>query len=186
MSNLGLIRSRSRQTIRRISEKYGPHCDLLAINSKLPLLANSANPSVFDEPHTLNACNSASDEYMKSLNDLICVNPFSRLHDVLDDNVQVQRLGSRLITRPTTISSVTLPYARYLADQDIEGIRECIRGITVQSIIPWMESKVREWNELYSQSKKGVAAKLFGAGRKLFGSANTGTDTPNENSSRLG
>lgn len=117
---------------------------------------------------------SVSDEYMMALSDLICVNPFSRLTEILNDNVRVQKMGSRLIARRKDGQPPGNVYAQYLSGKDIERIRQCIRGVTVQSIIPWMEARVREWHDIHSQSRKGVAAKLFGAGKKLFGSANAG------------
>lgn len=162
------------QILQRISETYGPHCSLLVINSGSRHMADLTDYAL-DPQQESEGSHSVAHEYMMALNDLICVNPFSRLTEILDDNVQVKKVGSRLIARRHDAESPENSYAQCLDEQDIKRIRECIRGLTVQSIIPWMEARVRGWNENHAQSRKGVAAKLFGAGRKLFSSAGPGT-----------
>lgn len=110
------------------------------------------------------------DKYMTSLASLTGVDPFTRLTEVLAEDVQVRKLDGHLIASRGDAQLPQYAYAQYLDEKDAQSIQDCIRGITVQSVIPWMEARVREWNEIHLRSRKGVAAKLFGAGRRLFGS----------------
>lgn len=119
------------------------------------------------------------EQYMLALSSLACVDPFTRLTEVLAEDVGVLKVDNQLIAKRDGVHSSQYSYAQYLEEEDIRSIRECIREVTVQSIIPWMEARVREWNETHMQSRKGVAAKLLAAGRKFFGSGSlTGTPTP--------
>jgi hypothetical protein len=113
-------------------------------------------------------------KYMVALNDLICVNPFDRLTEILANNVQVEKVGRRLITRRSDAQSCGITYAQYLDEQDIRRIRECVRGVTIQSIIPWMEARVREWKETFEMSRNGITSRLFAASKNFFGSVKPG------------
>lgn len=110
------------------------------------------------------------DKYLTALAGLTCVDPFTRLTEVLAEDVHVRKVDGHLVALRGDARLPQYTYAQYLDEKDIQSIRECIRGVIVQSVIPWMEARVREWNEIHLRSRKGVAAKLFGAGRRLFGS----------------
>jgi hypothetical protein len=110
------------------------------------------------------------DKYMTSLASLTGVDPFTRLTEVLAEDVQVRKVDGHLIAIRGNAQLPQYAYAQYLDKRDIQSIQECIRDFIAQSVIPWMEARVREWNEIHLRSRKGVAAKLFGAGRRLFGS----------------
>lgn len=117
---------------------------------------------------------------MTALNSLASVDPFTRLTEVLAEGVQVYQQFDDLVAVKEGPQPSKHTYAQYLDEKDIQSIQECIRGVVSQSVIPWMEARIREWNEVYSRSRKGVTAKLFGAGRRLFGSGSLGsTVTPN-------
>jgi hypothetical protein len=169
--------------LQRISATFGPHCSLLVINSRSQQVPASTDLCSLDSHQGQEKPRSAPDEYMMALNDLICVNPFSRLTEILNDNVRVQKVGSRLMAIRYDNQPPANVYAQYLNKDDIERIQQCIRCVTVQSIIPWMEARVREWSDIHSQSRKGVAAKLFGAGKRLFGSANAALPESRDHSS---
>jgi hypothetical protein len=163
--------------LEQIVERYGPHCSLLVINSRKQHTALSSCDdisisSAADPPGPF------CDNYRTTLNSLTRVNPFSRLTEVLAPDIRVCRTDGDLIAEKAGTQPLQNSYAQYLDESDVQSIRECIRGLIVQSVIPWMEARVREWNEVYSRSRKGVAAKLFGAGRKFFGSAGLGSTIP--------
>lgn len=61
-------------------------------------------------------------------------------------------------------------YGAKLTAEDTQRLAALVRELVVQSLIPWMEARVREWNEVYHQNRRGITGRLFGAGRKLFGS----------------
>lgn len=111
---------------------------------------------------------------MIALNDLIYVNPFARLNEILDDDVTVQKVSARLIVKTSFAKSPQTHYARYLDEKDIGRIQQCIRVLVVQSIIPWMEARVREWNETFELNRNGMTSNLFEASKKFFGSVKTG------------
>jgi hypothetical protein len=98
------------------------------------------------------------------------------LPDLLSD-VTIIRTASEFTTAPSQLvishppSGLGTPdYARQLAPQDIVAIRGFLRELTTQSLIPWMEGRIREWNEIFNNSRRGITGRLFGAGRKFFGS----------------
>ncbi|EPQ31061.1 uncharacterized protein PFL1_01250 [Pseudozyma flocculosa PF-1] len=66
---------------------------------------------------------------------------------------------------PTTSADV----ARLLDDEDIKRLKGFVRELTAQSIVPFMERCVQQWNEQLASSRKGLTGRLFGASRKFFG-----------------
>ncbi|KAN0065887.1 hypothetical protein ACQY0O_001018 [Thecaphora frezii] len=65
---------------------------------------------------------------------------------------------------PTTIG-------RHLDGEDVKRLKGFIRELTAQSIVPFMERCVQQWNEQLANSRKGLTNRLFGASRKFFGAA---------------
>jgi hypothetical protein len=61
-------------------------------------------------------------------------------------------------------------YGSKLNAEDTQRLAALVRELVVQSLIPWMEARVREWNEIWHANRRGITGRLFGAGRKLFGS----------------
>jgi hypothetical protein len=88
---------------------------------------------------------------------------------MLAEDVIVGRSAIGLVVKNPNSETPTFRYARHLGKEDISNIRDCIRQLVIQSVIPWMEARVREWNEVFIHSRKGLAGKLLGAGKKLFG-----------------
>ena len=60
-------------------------------------------------------------------------------------------------------------YGSKLSAEDTQRLAALVRELVVQSLVPWMEARVREWNEVYHTNRRGITGRLFGAGRKLFG-----------------
>lgn len=81
-----------------------------------------------------------------------------------------------------------------LTDVDVTSLKSFLREMTVKSLVPFMEKSIGQWNELvsrkstiivnsqrltdpsstllqYASSRRGLTGRLFGAGRKFFGSS---------------
>lgn len=69
----------------------------------------------------------------------------------------------------------------YLDEEDLKRIRNFIRELTAQSIVPFMERYVQHMGEYLANSRKGLTNRLFGASRKLFSSSSS-TNSSNTNS----
>ncbi|KAG8949630.1 hypothetical protein FRC04_008376 [Tulasnella sp. 424] len=57
-----------------------------------------------------------------------------------------------------------------LSDEDTVNTARFIREFVTQSLVPWMERCVMEWNETYSNSRR-LPLRLFSSTRRLFGSS---------------
>ncbi|PWN20691.1 hypothetical protein BCV69DRAFT_312642 [Microstroma glucosiphilum] len=68
-----------------------------------------------------------------------------------------------------------------LSEDDVKRLGGLVREMVAQSLIPWMERCVTQWNDSIAASRKGLTGRLFGAGKKFFGSSTmsrSGTGTP--------
>jgi hypothetical protein len=155
----------------QVKKTFGPHAGLLVINSR----AIEGTQTIPTSP--------LAQVYIDSMNSLLHNDPFMRLGVLLTDNIVVKNVSpdadkhyaiARLKEGFEDHSST----ACRLTSEDIDAIRGFLREYVSQSLVPWMEARVREWNEIYVNSRRGITGRLFGAGRKLFGS---GRSTPNQN-----
>lgn len=80
--------------------------------------------------------------------------------------------------RPDSFDSLWRPFlsddaqptlVRGLGDKDALAMRIFLRELVVQSLAPWMERNVQQWNETLAASRRGITGRLFSAGRKYFG-----------------
>ncbi|KAF8707788.1 ER-Golgi trafficking TRAPP I complex 85 kDa subunit, partial [Rhizoctonia solani] len=69
-----------------------------------------------------------------------------------------------------------------LADDDLETIGRFVREFVTQSLIPWMERNVIEWNEAYVATRR-LPSRLFSTTRRLFGTSGSSTPAPSSPSS---
>lgn len=75
-------------------------------------------------------------------------------------------------TSPNPDSDAALEgVAKYLDEEDIKRIKNFIRELTAQSIVPFMERYVQHMGEYLANSRKGLTNRLFGASRKFFSSS---------------
>ena len=128
-----------------VKKAYGPHSTLLVINSQVPSRQTEPEPLV---PHAsmLPSGSSLAATYAAAM--------------------------SSLSLSPITAPSDEPPraYASRLSAEDITRICALVKELVTQSVVPWMEARVREWNELWHSNRRGLTGRLFGAGRKLFSS----------------
>ncbi|KAJ9093153.1 hypothetical protein QFC20_007201 [Naganishia adeliensis] len=169
--------ARAQQVLQQITQRYGPHCSLLVINSKM---RNTSPPpsGSSGQRHATEMNAPYHDKYLTALAGLTCVDPFTRLTEVLAEDVHVRKVDGHLVALRGDARLPQYTYAQYLDEKDIQSIRECIRGVIVQSVIPWMEARVREWNEMYAGSRTGITGRILGAGRKFLGSVRSHAIAP--------
>lgn len=151
-----------------IKKTYGPHSTLLVINSQnvrnAPPLSpdTTLHPSIpLPRPFTPEAANPSalSQVYASALSSLT-LSPLA---------------AASLLEEGDTPASPTKPprrklYGARLTAEDTQRLAALVRELVVQSLVPWMEARVREWNEVWQTNRRGLTGRLFGAGRKLFGS----------------
>ncbi|KDN47718.1 hypothetical protein K437DRAFT_267765 [Tilletiaria anomala UBC 951] len=77
-------------------------------------------------------------------------------------------------------------YATSLSAKDVSTLASFVRVFAAQSLIPWMERSVQQWNTQLSESRKGLTNRLFGAGRRLFGSAASASSSAGGSSTGAG
>ncbi|ORX33680.1 ER-golgi trafficking TRAPP I complex 85 kDa subunit-domain-containing protein [Kockovaella imperatae] len=59
-------------------------------------------------------------------------------------------------------------YGVRLSPEDLTRLVALVKELVTQSVVPWMEARIREWNELWHANRRGITGRLFGAGRKFF------------------
>ncbi|CAE7231072.1 unnamed protein product [Rhizoctonia solani] len=69
-----------------------------------------------------------------------------------------------------------------LGDDDLQNISRFVREFVTQSLIPWMERNVIEWNEAYAATRR-LPSRLFSTTRRFFGTSGSSTPTPSSPSS---
>ncbi|KAL1410386.1 hypothetical protein Q8F55_004396 [Vanrija albida] len=141
-----------------VKKSYGPHSTLLVINSRkdlpaLPTPVATPHSEVPVPPPKDNDDPSALSQLYASTMSSFILSPVATVAAETDDEVKAKKR-----------------YAGRLSPDDIQRLIALVRELVIQSLVPWMEARVREWNEAYQSNKRGITGRLFGAGRKLFGS----------------
>lgn len=57
-----------------------------------------------------------------------------------------------------------------LGEEDVRRIKLFLREFVVQNLAPWLERTTTQLNEQLAANRKGIAGRLFSAGRRYFGS----------------
>lgn len=160
--------SSANELLASVKRAYGPHSTLLVINSQVdrrpvpPSPDTSTHPAII-LPHAFtpeDANPSALSQVYASALSSLTLSPMSATSPLMkDDNGELK--GSE--------KSKKL-YGSKLTAEDTQRLTALVRELVVQSLVPWMEARVREWNEIYHNNRRGITGRLFGAGRKFFGS----------------
>lgn len=167
---------RSEAALLQVKKTFGPHCGLLVVNSRI-------QSGDMEESQT-RLQSDLERQFRSSLHSLLASDPFMRLGVLLTDNIEVERDTTAVESAGHTTARLsegfedTARLASCMTSNDVAAIRSFLREFTSQSLVPWMEARVREWNEIYVSSRRGITGRLFGAGRKFFGS---GRSTPTQN-----
>ncbi|KDN42910.1 hypothetical protein RSAG8_06436, partial [Rhizoctonia solani AG-8 WAC10335] len=69
-----------------------------------------------------------------------------------------------------------------LGDDDLQSISRFVREFATQSLIPWMERSVVDWNEAYVATRR-LPSRLFSTTRRFFGTPGSSTPIPSSPSS---
>ncbi|WVQ74505.1 hypothetical protein IAR50_004106 [Cryptococcus sp. DSM 104548] len=160
------------ELLANVKRAYGPHSTLLVINSQIehrsapPSPDTTTHPTIpLPRPFTPEDGNlsALSQVYASALSSLT-LSPMSAAAHLLKSND-----SDKPPTTPGKPSRRKL-YGAKLTAEDTQRLAALVRELVVQSLIPWMEARIREWNEVYHANRRGITGRLFGAGRKLFGS----------------
>ena len=146
---------------------------MLVINSQVEQRAPPDSPDVATHPSIplprpftpeQISSSSVSQVYASALSSL-SLSPMSAAQSIVEDG----QSASETPGSPSKIPRKKL-YGQKLTAEDTQRLAALVRELVVQSLVPWMEARIREWNESYSHNRRGITGRLFGAGRKLFGS----------------
>ncbi|KAG9118362.1 hypothetical protein FRC07_007148, partial [Ceratobasidium sp. 392] len=72
--------------------------------------------------------------------------------------------------------------AIHMAEEDLQSTNRFVREFVTQSLIPWMERNVVEWNEAYVATRR-LPSRLFSTTRRFFGTSGSSTPVPSSPSS---
>jgi hypothetical protein len=166
------LTTRAKELLASVKKAHGPHSTMLVINSQIEKRPPPASPDVsthpsipLPRPFTPEeiSSSSVSQVYASALSSL-SLSPMSAAQSIVTDGQSASDPGS-----PSKIPRKKL-YGQKLTAEDTQRLAALVRELVVQSLVPWMEARIREWNESYSHNRRGITGRLFGAGRKLFGS----------------
>ncbi|EIW66611.1 hypothetical protein TREMEDRAFT_34792 [Tremella mesenterica DSM 1558] len=185
VSRMGDDLAPAHELLANIKRAHGPHSTLLVINSLSSTQSNPPSPDISTHP-TIPlprpfapeaASPSAMSQVYASALSSLTLSPMSAAPTFMSNGNadEDQRSPNRPARRKL--------YASRLSAEDTQRLAALVRELVVQSLVPWMEARVREWNEVYQSNRRGIAGRLFGAGRKLFGSR---PSTPSANNNQAG
>ncbi|WWC68664.1 uncharacterized protein I206_102596 [Kwoniella pini CBS 10737] len=172
VSMMGGDMAPAHELLANVKKAYGPHSTLLVINSQLEHREPPQSPDVsthpsipLPRPFTPEQSNPSalSQVYASALSSLT-LSPMAAASASLGEKAvsDTPFSPSRPVRRKL--------YGHKLTAEDTQRLAALVREIVVQSLIPWMEARIREWNEVYHSNRRGITGRLFGAGRKFFGS----------------
>ncbi|BEI82101.1 hypothetical protein CcaverHIS002_0212610 [Cutaneotrichosporon cavernicola] len=162
VSKKGPDLEQAQELLGQVKKSYGPHSTLLVINSReqtgitppleSPDLTAHAGVAPLDLAAAEDPC-ALSQLYASTMSSLTLSPMAAAAHEAGVDGGKTRRR-----------------YAAKLSVDDVQALIALVRELVVQSLVPWMEARVREWNEAYQTNRRGLTGRLFGAGRKLFSS----------------
>ncbi|KAK8861544.1 hypothetical protein IAR55_002366 [Kwoniella newhampshirensis] len=172
VNSMGDDTTPAHELLANVKKAYGPHSTLLVINSQIERRIPPESPDVSTHPTIplprpftpdIVTPSALSQVYASALSSLT-LSPMAAAS---------ASLGGRAVS--DTPSTPTKParrklYGAKLTAEDTQRLAALVRELVVQSLVPWMEARVREWNEIYHSNRRGITGRLFGAGRKFFGS----------------
>ena len=161
------------ELLANVKKTYGPHSTLLVINSQvesrpLPTSPDTTNHASIPLPKPFTPVDmnpSAVSQVYASALSSITLSPMAVLTASIED-------GGFVVDTPASPikPSRRKLYGAKLKAEDTQRLAALVRELVLQSLVPWMEARVREWNEVWHTHRRGITGRLFGAGRKLFSS----------------
>ena len=169
-----------------VKKAYGPHSALLVINSQVERRVPPQSPDITTHPSIplprpltpdVVDPSALSQVYASALSSL-SLSPMAAASASMSNGEAVSESPSS----PSKPARRKL-YGSLLSAEDTQRLVALVRELVVQSLVPWMEARSREWNEVYHANRRGITGRLFGAGRKLFSSRPA---SPASNAAALG
>lgn len=150
-----------------VKKAYGPHSTLLVINTQIERREEPKSPDISVHPSIpivrpltpIDNLAVMSQVYASALSSLT-LSPGAAAAASMEEETDSDR------PRPQRRKL----YAAKLSAEDTQRLAALVRELVVQSVVPWMEARIREWNEVWHANRRGITGRLFGAGRKLFSS----------------
>ncbi|KAG1223593.1 hypothetical protein G6F35_004566 [Rhizopus arrhizus] len=65
----------------------------------------------------------------------------------------------------------SIQYGRCMTADNVEQLKTMVREFAIQSLVPFMERNIQQWNEQVASARRGLTGRLFGASRRLFGTS---------------
>lgn len=176
VAKAGRNMEKANELLNSVKKVYGPHSTLLVINSRRPDDASpidAISPSVKSPNGPPLPPKDASPVSPQHWSDPAAV---SEAYTAANSNFTL----APLTTLAAKMDSMPSPkqYGALLTAEDISRIVALVRELVVQSLVPWMEARIREWNESYQSNRRGITGRIFGAGRKLFGGSRPNSPAP--------
>lgn len=154
-----------------IRRAYGLHTNMLVLNSEVAPKPDSAYMDASQRPLPKPA-------------------DFSKYWTEIPPSPTLPRFESGTTTPDAPISQlqdkaddVTIEAGAKLGEEDVRRIKLFLREFVVQNLAPWLERTTSQLNEQLAANRKGIAGRLFSAGRRYFGSRPASPATGSSNAS---
>ena len=121
-----------------VRRAYGVHCGFLALNTEIASIPDSAYTSASQRPAPKQ---SDFSDYWKSLPDAL-VAPRTTASA---SGTELSEAGLE-----AGLENQTSELGRNLGEEDVRRMKTFLREFAVQSLVPWMERNVSQWNEQVS------------------------------------
>ncbi|WWC87846.1 uncharacterized protein L201_002743 [Kwoniella dendrophila CBS 6074] len=184
VSTMGDDMAPAHELLANVKKAYGPHSTLLVINSQVEQQSAPRSPDISTHPtiplprpftpdESKSNPSALSQVYASALSSLT-LSPMTAASESLNEE------GISISNQPFSPSKPIRRklYGTKLTAEDTQRLAALIRELVVQSLVPWMEARIREWNEIYHSNRRGLTGRLFGAGRKFFGSSRPNSPSP--------
>ncbi|KAL7753947.1 hypothetical protein RI367_000880 [Sorochytrium milnesiophthora] len=172
------------ELFQRMKKSFGLHCHLLRVNAA-GLMPPSGTPSSASTPHSTDIPDywqPFADERAKialytgqspavaqqdtfTVSQASAAAPGEGILSLLDLPIETE---APQVPAPSATSVTAGPHA-VLAQSDVTAIRNMMRELIVQSLVPYMERNMQHWNEQVAVSRRGLTGRFFQASKKYFG-----------------
>jgi hypothetical protein len=165
----------AKELLNAVKKTYGPHSTLLVINSRNPDASSSPLKTPTTDGPPLPPKDAPSPTAGKPWADPV---QLSEIYNSAMGNLTLAPLGAIAAAQDSDSDAGNKSYGALLSPEDVTRIVAVVRELVVQSLVPWMEARIREWNEAYQSNRRGITGRIFGAGRKLFGASRPNSPSP--------
>lgn len=141
-----------------VRRAYGLHTNMLILNDEAALKPDSAYIDASRRPQPKPA------DFSKHWATL------STSHNIAQSEPDLE-ISMASIAQPSgAVDASTTEFGAKLGQEDVRRIKLFLREFVVQNLAPWLERTTTLLNEQLAANRKGIAGRLFSAGRRYFGS----------------